>query len=78
MKSLVFQISSASALLVLLSQLWRYASLERAFVVTLGVGLAVYGVLFAGQAVLRHVSAQEREVPEPESEPPPVSVSPTS
>lgn len=65
MRSLVLQISGISALLVLLNQLWSYASLERALVVTLVAGGAVYGVLLVGQAVTRSLLTGAGEAPPP-------------
>ncbi len=84
MRSLLVQISSISALLVLLNQLWSYASLERALVVTAVVGVAVYGVLLVGQRIARHIVNTTETAPPPTSAsdaPPtesPSSMQPTS
>ncbi|MEM1042252.1 MAG: hypothetical protein AAGI91_06430 [Bacteroidota bacterium] len=78
MRSLLLQVSSISALLVLLSQLWRYASLERALVVTLVAGGAVYAVLLVGRTVTRYLVAASEDAPPPTPEPATPPPDPTS
>ncbi len=66
MQPLLFQLSGISALLMLLSQLWSDAPLERTLVLTVGVGATVYSVLLIVQAVLRYALTPPSEAPEPD------------
>ena len=65
MRALIVQISALIGVITFLSHLWNNASLERTLLVSLGVGVAIYIVLMAGNHFIQQILTKNQPpVPE--------------